>query len=75
MQSVLQELQLKHQALEAFKETIALFEEQMKLLETFKNKAAPQELPKLVPIFLFLRLLRTQFAFFFHFVFAVTNFY
>lgn len=41
-----QELQLKHQALEAFKETIALFEEQMKLLETFKNKAAPQELPK-----------------------------
>lgn len=53
MQPVLQELQLKHQALEAFKETIALFEEQIKLLETFKNKAAPQELTKLVQKYLF----------------------
>lgn len=50
-----QELHLKHQALDAFRETIILFEEQMKLLETFKNKAAPQELPKVHDNFEMLR--------------------
>jgi len=41
-----QELQLKHQALEAFHETVEVFDEQLKLHDRFKKKAAPQDLPK-----------------------------
>ena len=42
----LQELQLKHQALEAFHETVDVFDEQLRLHDRYKKKAAPQELPK-----------------------------
>ena len=39
-------MQLKHQALEAFRETVEVFDDQMKLHDRFKKKAAPQDLPK-----------------------------
>jgi len=42
----LQELQLKHQALEAFHETVEVFDDQLRLHDRFKKKAAPQDLPK-----------------------------
>jgi len=41
-----QELQLKHQALEAFHETVEVFDDQLRLHDRFKKKAAPQDLPK-----------------------------
>jgi len=37
---------LKHQALEAFRETAEVFDEQLRLLDHYKKKAAPQDLPK-----------------------------
>lgn len=40
------DLQLKHQALDAFKETIAVFEEQMELHRRFHSEAAQHELPR-----------------------------
>jgi len=43
-----QELQLKHQALDAFNETVEVFDEQLKLHDRFKKKAAPQDLPKYI---------------------------
>jgi phosphoinositide-3-kinase regulatory subunit len=42
-----QELQFKHQALEAFRETISVFEEQVKLHEQFRKNATPLELGKI----------------------------
>jgi len=45
---ILQELQLKHQALEAFNETVEVFNDQLRLHDRFKKKAAPQDLPKYV---------------------------
>ncbi|XP_053394066.1 phosphatidylinositol 3-kinase regulatory subunit alpha-like isoform X1 [Mercenaria mercenaria] len=41
------DLQLKHQALDAFKETIAVFEEQMELHKRFHGEAAPHEIQRL----------------------------
>jgi len=41
--SITQELQLKNQASEAFKETINMFQEHLKLLEKFSFQAAPQD--------------------------------
>jgi len=41
------DLQLKHQALDAFKETIAVFEEQMELHRRFHGDAAPHEMQRL----------------------------
>ncbi|XP_024081756.1 phosphatidylinositol 3-kinase regulatory subunit alpha isoform X2 [Cimex lectularius] len=38
------EIQLKKQALEAFKETVAMFEEQIKIQEKFQKKAEPHEI-------------------------------
>lgn len=43
----LQELQLKQQALSAFSATVAVFEEQIKLHETYQKQAAPHEQHKL----------------------------
>jgi len=40
------DLQLKHQALDAFKETIAVFEEQMELHRRFHGDAAPHEMQR-----------------------------
>ncbi|XP_023930184.1 phosphatidylinositol 3-kinase regulatory subunit gamma-like isoform X4 [Lingula anatina] len=42
-----QELQLKHQALDAFSETITVFEDQITLHDKFKQQAQPHELQKL----------------------------
>ena len=42
------DLQLKHQALDAFKETITVFEEQMELHRRFHSEAAPHEVPRYV---------------------------
>ncbi|XP_046372437.1 phosphatidylinositol 3-kinase regulatory subunit alpha-like isoform X2 [Haliotis rufescens] len=42
-----QELQMKHQALDAFKETLLVFEEQMDLHRRFHKEAAPHEIQKL----------------------------
>lgn len=41
-----QDLQLKHQALDAFKETVMVFEEQLKLHDTYQRHAAPHEVAK-----------------------------
>ncbi|KAL4237030.1 Phosphatidylinositol 3-kinase regulatory subunit gamma [Mactra antiquata] len=41
------DLQLKHQALDAFKETIAVFEEQMELHKRFHGEASPHEMQRL----------------------------
>lgn len=42
-----QELQLKHQALDAFQETVTVFEDQIKLHERFQKEGAPHEMHKL----------------------------
>lgn len=42
-----QEIQLKHQALGAFRETVEVFKEQIKLHESFQQQAQPHELDKL----------------------------
>ena len=41
-----QEVQLKHQALDAFKETVAVFKDQLKLHENFHKQAAQHEMGK-----------------------------
>lgn len=41
-----QELQLKHQALDAFQETVTVFEDQIKLHERFQKEGAPHEMHK-----------------------------
>lgn len=43
------DLQLKHQALDAFKETITVFEEQMELHKRFHGEAAQHEIPRYKP--------------------------
>ncbi|ELT95404.1 hypothetical protein CAPTEDRAFT_179314 [Capitella teleta] len=50
-----QDLQLKHQALDAFKETVVVFEEQLKLHESFKKHATAHELSKLAENFALLQ--------------------
>ncbi|CAH1775219.1 unnamed protein product [Owenia fusiformis] len=50
-----QELQLKHQALDAFKETVSVFQDQMNLHEQFQKEAAPNEIQKLQDNFLLLQ--------------------
>lgn len=40
------DLQLKHQALDAFKETISVFEEQMELHKRFHGEASPHEIQR-----------------------------
>ena len=42
----LQDLQCKHQALEAFKETVTVFEEQLKLHDNYQRHAAAHEVAK-----------------------------
>ena len=42
------DLQLKHQALDAFKETIAVFEEQMDLHRRFQSEASQHEMQRYV---------------------------
>ena len=41
-----QEIQMKHQALEAFKETVAVFKDQISLHETFQKQVAQHEMAK-----------------------------
>ncbi|XP_064626241.1 phosphatidylinositol 3-kinase regulatory subunit alpha-like isoform X2 [Lineus longissimus] len=43
-----QEIHVKHQALEAFKETVLVFEDQVNLHERFQKEAAPHEMQKLM---------------------------
>lgn len=40
------EIQLKRQALDAFKETVAMFEDQMRLQERFQKEAQPHEIKR-----------------------------
>jgi len=44
--AVVQELQLKHQAVDAFREMAAVFEEQLRLGETEQKKAASSDIDK-----------------------------
>ena len=44
---VSQELNIKHQALEAFKETVSVFEDQLKIHESYQRQAASHEVRKL----------------------------
>ena len=39
-------MNLKRQALDAFKETVAMFEEQIKIQEKYKNEAQPHEIKR-----------------------------
>lgn len=40
------DIQLKKQALDAFRETVAMFEEQIKLQEKFQKEAQPHEIKR-----------------------------
>lgn len=40
------DIQMKRQALDAFRETVAMFEEQIKLQEKFQKEAQPHEIKR-----------------------------
>jgi len=59
--AVVQELQLKHQAVDAFREMAAVFEEQLRLGETEQKKAASSDIDKYNTLIFCLYFCKTHF--------------